>query len=74
MADTTNEEIEIVFIKQPAGVEDLLFGLGSVSQIREGDSTTIREINAYNIPYDATHSVGEVLEVLLLATNVNLEG
>ena len=59
------DESKIVFVKQQAGVEDLLMGFGSVSQIREGANTTINLVNAHTIPYDATRSVGDVLDYLL---------
>ncbi len=66
MAETLiTDEGKIIFVKQLAGAEDLMFGFGSVSQVREGDNTTINLINAHTIPYDATRSVGDVLDFLL---------
>ena len=66
MADTsTNEDGKVIFVKQVAGAEDLMFGFGSISQVREGENTTINLINAHTIPFDNTRSVGDVLEYLL---------
>jgi len=61
----TDENGKVIFVKQKAGVEDLMLGFGSVSQVREGDNVTINLINAHSIPYDNTRSVGDVLDFLL---------
>ena len=60
--DTENKKI---FIKQRAGAEDLLFGLGTTAQVREGENVTVNFINASTIPYDSTRSVKDVLDELL---------
>ncbi len=65
MAEATDK---VIFVKQKAGTEDLMFGFGSVSQVREGANATINLINAHTIPYDATRSVGDVLDTLLAAS------
>ena len=62
MAETTEK---LVFVKQLAGEEDLIFGLGSVAQVREGETVTITMINASSIPYDSNRSVKDVLDELL---------
>ncbi len=60
-----DEDGKVIFVKQKAGVEDLMLGFGSVSQVREGDNVTINLLNAHSIPYDNTRSVGDVLDYLL---------
>jgi hypothetical protein len=64
MATTTDTD-SLVFIKQLGGAEDLLFGLGSTSQLREGVTVKVTYINAATIPYDSTRSVKDVLDQLL---------
>jgi len=59
-ADTQNLKI---FVKQRAGAEDLLFGLGTTAQVREGENVTINYINASTIPYDSTRTVKDVLDL-----------
>ena len=61
----TDTEEKKIFVKQKLGVEDMLMGLGSTSQVREGENVTINFVNAHAIPYDSTRSVGDVLDVLL---------
>ena len=34
------------------GIQDLLVGVGNVTQIRDGVPTTVTKINAKNLPYD----------------------
>ncbi|MCI4437399.1 MAG: hypothetical protein JHC33_11390 [Ignisphaera sp.] len=65
MADATTQET-LVFVKQLAGAEDLMFGTGTTSQVREGQTVTLSLINADTIPYDSTRSVKDVLDELLL--------
>jgi len=69
MADI-NDDIKI-FVKQKAGAEDLLFGLGTTAQVREGENVTINLINADTIPYDSTRSVKDVLDELLASITGN---
>ena len=69
MADTTETETgteQLVFSRQVAGAEDLVFGFGSMAQIREGENVTITLINSSNIPYDSTRSVKQVIDELLV--------
>lgn len=47
--------------KQSGGLEDLLFGLGSVTQLRKGQPLTITEINSSHIPYTLSVSVAQEL-------------
>jgi len=58
-------ETKLVFTRQVAGAEDLIFGFGSTAQIREGESVTISLINADTIPFDTTRSVKQVIEEIL---------
>jgi len=67
MATGTETTDDLVFTRQVAGAEDLIFGFGSTAQIREGESVNITLINAGTIPYDSTRSVKAVLDELLLA-------
>ena len=68
MADTTTTDTTapLVFVKQLGGAEDLMFGIGTTSQVREGETVTVSLINAETIPYDSTRSVADVLAELLL--------
>jgi len=56
---------DLKFTRQLAGAEDLKFGFGSLSQVRNGQVVIISEINADTIPYDATDSIKEVLDKLI---------
>jgi len=58
-------EKKAIFVKQVAGEEDLMFGFGEISQVREGENIIIHKINAHTIPYDDTRSIGDVLDFLL---------
>ena len=60
----TETDTKVVFSRQLAGAEDLIFGFGSTSQIREGENTTITYINADTIPYDGTRTVRQALDEL----------
>ena len=64
---TTTDDNKLIFVKQLAGQEDLMFGLGTTAQVREGETVTITLINADSIPYDSTRSVKDVLDELLAA-------
>ena len=64
ITDTETVEETLVFTRQIAGAEDLIFGFGSISQIREGENTTISLINSNTIPYDNTRSVKDALDEL----------
>ena len=45
-----------------AGLEDLLFGIGTVEQIRGTQTVTITKINAANLPFNETQTLVEVLD------------
>jgi len=66
MADPIEEE-QLVFNRQLGGAEDLIFGFGSESQIRDGDTTIVTYINSAHIPYDSTRSVKQVVDEILLS-------
>lgn len=53
--------------RQKLGLEDLLFGLGTVLQTRGGQEVSITKINVGNMPFDETQSLIE------WAQSVNLE-
>jgi len=64
-----------VFVRQKAGVEDLLFGLGATSQIREGENTVVNKINSGVIPFTSTKTIEEALTdiyLILLTNSINL--
>ena len=57
---------DLKFTRQLAGAEDLKFGFGSLTQIRNGQVVVLSEINADTIPYDATRSVKDVIDAILV--------
>jgi len=57
---------DVVFVKQLGGAEDLMFGFGTVMQIRNGHSVIISLINADAIPYDTSDTVKTILDKILL--------
>ena len=57
---------DLKFMKQLGGVEDLLWGFGSIMQIRNGQAVTITLINADAIPYDNVDSVKAIIEKILI--------
>ena len=67
--------------RQLLGAEDLLWGTGTASQIRNGVQATVTKINAGNLPFDEIGSLKEALLVRypavlyvqsnLTATNIN---
>ena len=67
--DILNRQIkvkELKFMKQLGGVEDLLWGFGSIMQIRNGQAITLTLINADAIPYDNVDSVKAIIEKILI--------
>ena len=58
---------EITVNRQLLGLEDLLFGVGIVTQIRAGQSVNLTRINAGNLPFSETQTL------LQWAQTVNLE-
>ena len=73
MADSTCEDImdkevklaDLRFVKQLGGVEDLMWGFGSVTQLRNGQAVTISLINADSIPYDQVDSVKTIIDRII---------
>ncbi len=63
--DTEVDLTQIVFVKQLGGVEDLQFGFGTVTQIRNGQSVIISLINSDTIPYDTTDTVKTIIEKII---------
>lgn len=55
----------VVFIKQLGGAEDLIFGFGTVMQIRNGQPVVISLINADTIPYNSEDTVKSILDKIL---------
>ncbi len=72
MAEPTTNEDELVFTRQLMGAEDMIFGFGAESQIRDGDTTVVTYINSAHIPYDSTRSVKQVIDEILL--NLSQQG
>lgn len=63
--DIMDKEVKLAdlrFIKQLGGVEDLMWGFGSVTQLRNGQAVTITSINADSIPYDQADSVKTIID------------
>jgi len=67
--DILNRQVkvkELKFMKQLGGVEDLLWGFGSIMQIRNGQAVTITLINADAIPYDNVDSIKTIIDKILV--------
>ncbi len=56
---------DVTFIKQLGGAEDLIFGFGTIAQIRNGQTVTISKINADTIPYNDADSIGAIIAKIL---------
>lgn len=54
--------MQIEINRQLLGLEDLLFGEGTVQQTRAGQSVTVTKINAANLSFNETDTLVEVLE------------
>jgi len=66
--DIMDQEVKLAdlrFVKQLGGVEDLMWGFGSVTQLRNGQAVTISLINADNIPYDQVDSVKTIIDRII---------
>lgn len=63
---TEEETTTLIFVKQLAGAEDLMFGFGTTAQIRENQNITLTLINSSTMPYDNTRSVKDALDELFL--------
>ena len=53
--------MNVTINRQPLGVEDLAWGIGTQEQTRGGVTGTITEINAQNIPYDDISTLGDIV-------------
>lgn len=70
--------MQIEINRQLLGLEDLLFGEGTATQTRAGQSVTVTKINAANLPFNETDTLVEVLEtnypmVEIVGTDLALE-
>jgi len=79
LLDALDKIDDLVFVRQKAGVEDLIFGLGATSQVREGENVTVNKINSGSLPYTDTKTVEEALTdiyliLLMNSLNVNSGG
>ena len=66
--DTLQQDIklnDLKFVKQLGGVEDLMWGFGSVTQLRNGQAVTVSFINAEVIPYDSTDNVKSIIDKII---------
>ncbi len=65
-ADKNIKLNDLKFVKQLGGVEDLMWGFGSIMQIRNGQAITVSQINAGSIPYDNAQSIKSVIDKILV--------
>lgn len=63
--DTDVKLNDLKFIKQLGGAEDLMFGFGTVTQIRNSQGVIISKINAATIPYDSTNSIKDIVDAII---------
>lgn len=56
--------MQVTINRQLLGIEDLLFGVGTVEQIRGGQLLTVTKINAANLPFDNTRTLAEAMLVI----------
>ena len=52
---------EVIFVKNLIGSEDVLFGMGTEQQIRDGEIVVITRVNADSIPYRKAN--GEMITI-----------
>lgn len=57
---------DLKFVRQLGGAEDLMFGFGSVMQLRNGQAVTVSNINAETIPYSTNETVKSILDKILV--------
>ena len=62
----------VIYVKQLAGAEDLVFGFGNIAQIREGSTVSVTKINAALVPYDSIRSVKDILDLLITNAGIVL--
>ncbi len=56
--------IKVTLTKNKAGLEDLLFGVGTEVQTRGNVEVPITKINMANLPYDGEHTLEEKVELI----------
>ncbi len=56
---------DVKFIKQLGGAEDLMWGLGSVTQIRNGQAVVVTKINAETVPFNQVDSVKTIIDKII---------
>ncbi len=57
---------KIVVERNLAGLEDLLFGVGTEMQVRDGLEVPVTKINAKNLPFDELSNLGEILGAIII--------
>lgn len=62
---------DLIFVRQPAGVEDLMFGIGATSQVRGGENLTINKIDSSVIPFTLNKTVEQSLREIYSILLVN---
>ena len=66
---------DLVFVRQKAGVEDMMFGIGATSQVRGGENVTINKIDSSIIPFSSSRTVQDCLReiyAILLVNQINI--
>ena len=61
-----------VLNRQPLGVEDLTLGIATVTQTRGGTPVVITQLNASNIPYDATDDIKTAVDSKVATTDIGV--
>lgn len=61
---------KITVTRNKLGLEDLLFGTGTTSQVRGGVATTVTKINAANLPFDETQNLAQALDGINAAADL----
>lgn len=56
--------MKVTLNRQLIGLEDIVFGEGTVEQTRGGQIVEITKINAANLPFDEIHTLQEVLDAI----------
>jgi len=56
---------DLKFTRQLAGAEDIRFGFGAVTQIRNGQVVSISDINADTIPFDQSDSIKTIINKII---------
>ncbi len=66
---------DLVFVRQKAGVEDMMFGIGATSQVRGGENVTINKIDSSVVPFTSSKTVQDSLTEIysiLLVNKLNI--